>query len=192
MLRGWTVDALNPKGTVFLLAVVPQFLDLAQPLAPQYVLIAATLGFTDLVVMAGYTALAARVLRLLKSPRQIRLMNRTFGGLFIGAGALLAGTLLGSTLAGAAAGGPGSGLASAELTGTAELPALTFGRRARSGTLISAANGVVPPFARQPVQVDERQRAYSVRPRQVHHRVERREGDAHVRRVRGDARQRGA
>ena len=33
--RGWIVNALNPKGTVFLLAVVPQFLDLAQPLAPR-------------------------------------------------------------------------------------------------------------------------------------------------------------
>lgn len=88
--RGWIVNALNPKGTVFLLAVVPQFLDLAQPLAPQYAVIAATLALTDLVVMAGYTALAARVLRLLKAPGQIRALNRTFGALFVAAGALLA------------------------------------------------------------------------------------------------------
>ena len=90
ILRGWMINAVNPKGTVFLLAVVPQFLDLAQPLAPQYALIAATLAFTDLVVMAGYTALAARVLRLLKAPAQIRALNRTFGALFVAAGALLA------------------------------------------------------------------------------------------------------
>jgi homoserine/homoserine lactone efflux protein len=90
VLRGWMVNAVNPKGTVFLLAVVPQFLDLAQSLAPQYAVIGATLGFTDLVVMAGYTALASRVLRLLKAPRQIRILNRTFGGLFVLAGGLLA------------------------------------------------------------------------------------------------------
>jgi homoserine/homoserine lactone efflux protein len=90
VLRGWMVNAVNPKGTVFLLAVVPQFLDLTQPLALQYAVIGATLGFTDLVVMAGYTALASRVLRLLKSARQIRLMNRAFGGLFVAAGGLLA------------------------------------------------------------------------------------------------------
>jgi homoserine/homoserine lactone efflux protein len=90
VLRGWMVNAVNPKGTVFLLAVVPQFLDLAQPLALQYAVIAATLGFTDLVVMGVYTLLAARVLRLLKSARQIRLMNRTFGGLFVAAGGMLA------------------------------------------------------------------------------------------------------
>ena len=27
VLRGWAINAVNPKGTVFLLAVVPQFLD---------------------------------------------------------------------------------------------------------------------------------------------------------------------
>ncbi|HET6319717.1 MAG TPA: LysE family transporter, partial [Chloroflexota bacterium] len=86
----WMINAVNPKGTVFLLAVVPQFLDLAQPLAPQYLVIGATLGCTDLIVMGGYTALAAKVLRLLKSPRQMRLMNKTFGSLFVFAGALLA------------------------------------------------------------------------------------------------------
>lgn len=90
VLRGWMVNAVNPKGTVFLLAVVPQFLNLSQPLSTQYLVIAATLGFTDLVVMAGYTVLAARVLRLMKSARQIRVLNRSFGGLFIAAGGLLA------------------------------------------------------------------------------------------------------
>jgi homoserine/homoserine lactone efflux protein len=91
VMRGWAVDAVNPKGTVFLLAVVPQFLDLQQALAPQYALIGATLCFVDLIVMAGYTALASRVLRLLRTPRQMRLLNRVFGSLFIGVGLLLAG-----------------------------------------------------------------------------------------------------
>jgi len=90
VLRAIMINAVNPKGTVFLLAVVPQFMNLAQPLLPQYAVIAATLGFTDLVVMAGYTALAARVLGALKSPAHIRTMNRTFGGLFVFAGSLLA------------------------------------------------------------------------------------------------------
>lgn len=90
ILRAWMINAVNPKGTVFLLAVVPQFMNLSQPLLPQYLIIAATLAFTDLVVMAGYTVLAARVLGALKSPAHIRAMNRTFGGLFVLAGSLLA------------------------------------------------------------------------------------------------------
>jgi homoserine/homoserine lactone efflux protein len=90
LLRGWMVNTINPKGTVFLLAVVPQFLDLKASLLPQYGVIAATLGFTDLVVMAGYTALAAKVLGALKESSTIKLMNRVFGSLFVAAGLLLA------------------------------------------------------------------------------------------------------
>jgi len=90
VLRGLMVNALNPKGTVFLLAVLPQFLDPDRPLALQYAVIALTLAFTDLVVMAGYTALAARVLATLRTETYVRALNRVFGSLFVAAGALLA------------------------------------------------------------------------------------------------------
>jgi homoserine/homoserine lactone efflux protein len=90
VLKAWMINAVNPKGTVFLLAVVPQFMDLSRPLLMQYVVIGATIGFTDLVVMAGYTALAARVLGALKSPSHIRLLNRIFGSFFVVAGGMLA------------------------------------------------------------------------------------------------------
>lgn len=90
VLRAWMINAVNPKGTVFLLAVVPQFMTLTQPLLPQYLIIAGTLGFTDLVVMTGYSALASRVLGTLKSPAHIRALNRVFGGFFVVAGSLLA------------------------------------------------------------------------------------------------------
>ena len=90
VLRGCLVNLMNPKGTVFLMAVVPQFLNPAAPLAPQYAIIAATLALTDLVAMGCYTTLAARMLRLLRTPRQIRWVNRGFGALFILAGTVLA------------------------------------------------------------------------------------------------------
>jgi homoserine/homoserine lactone efflux protein len=90
LLRGWMINALNPKGTVFMLAVVPQFLDLAKPLTLQYAAITATLCMTEMLVMAGYMALAARVLGLLRSPKQVGWLNRTFGALFMAAAALLA------------------------------------------------------------------------------------------------------
>jgi homoserine/homoserine lactone efflux protein len=90
ILKAWMINVVNPKGTVFLLAVVPQFINLSAPLVPQYLTIGATLAFTDMVVMAGYTALASRVLGALKEPSHIRAMNRTFGGLFVVAGSLLA------------------------------------------------------------------------------------------------------
>lgn len=90
ILRGCLINITNPKGTVFLLAVVPQFLDLSQPLAIQYVVIAATLCFTDLVAMGFYTSLASRMLKILRTPRHVRWLNRTFGALFILAGTVLA------------------------------------------------------------------------------------------------------
>jgi homoserine/homoserine lactone efflux protein len=90
VLRGWTVNAVNPKGTVFLLAVLPQFVDPAQPLLAQYLVIGATFGVVEFCVMSGYAALAARVLGLLRTPAQMRATNRLFGGLFVAAGALLA------------------------------------------------------------------------------------------------------
>jgi homoserine/homoserine lactone efflux protein len=90
ILKAWMINVINPKGTVFLLAVVPQFINLTQPLPPQYLIIGATLAFTDMVVMTGYTALASRVLGALKRPAHIRAMNRVFGSLFVLAGSLLA------------------------------------------------------------------------------------------------------
>ena len=90
MLRGWAINATNPKGAVFMAAVVPNFIDLSHPLIPQYLIIMASLCTTDLVVMAGYVALASRVLRALNEPHHVRLMNRCFGGLFVLAGTLLA------------------------------------------------------------------------------------------------------
>ena len=90
VLRGWTVNAVNPKGTVFLLAGLPQFVDPTQPLLVQYLVIGATFGVVEFSVMSGYAALASRVLGLLRTPRQMRSLNRTFGSLFVLAGMLLA------------------------------------------------------------------------------------------------------
>ena len=90
VVRGWVLNTLNPKGTLFMLAVVPQFLNPAQPLLPQYFVIAATLAFTDLVINAGYTAFASRALAALRTPRQMRWVNRVFGSLFIALATVLA------------------------------------------------------------------------------------------------------
>ena len=90
VMRGWMLNTVNPKGTLFMLAVVPQFIDPAHPLLPQYLAIGATLAFTDLVVNAGYTAFAARVLAAFGTPGRLRWLNRIFGGLFIGLATVLA------------------------------------------------------------------------------------------------------
>ncbi|WP_038345829.1 LysE family transporter [Acinetobacter sp. A47] len=88
VLKGFVVNMSNPKAIVFLLAVLPQFLDLSRPQWLQYLIMAITMIMIDLIVMAGYTGLASKVLRLLRSPRQQKYLNRAFAVMF-GCAALL-------------------------------------------------------------------------------------------------------
>ncbi len=90
VLRGFLVNASNPKAIVFMLAVLPQFINVHAPLVPQYLVMGVTMIVVDLIVMAGYTGLASRVLRVLRTPRQQRVMNRSFAALFVAAAGLLA------------------------------------------------------------------------------------------------------
>ncbi|WP_029107662.1 LysE family transporter [Mycobacterium sp. URHD0025] len=89
MMRGFLVNTTNPKGLVFLLAVLPQFVVPTAPLLPQYLTIAATMVAVDVVVMSLYTGLAARLLNWLQTPRQQTILGRVFSGLFATAAVVL-------------------------------------------------------------------------------------------------------
>ena len=82
LVRGALVNLTNPKGLVFLLAVLPQFVIPTRPLLPQYLTIAATMTVVDVIVMCGYTGLSSRLLGWLQTPRQQMLLNRTMSALF--------------------------------------------------------------------------------------------------------------
>ncbi len=90
-LRGFFVNLTNPKGIIFFAAILPQFIDVARPQLPQYAILAATTAAVDLVVMTGYTALAARALGVMRDPGHLRWVNRGLGGAFVAAGLALAG-----------------------------------------------------------------------------------------------------
>ena len=89
-LRGFWVNATNPKGIIFFAAILPQFIDVARPQPTQYAILAATTFAVDLAVMMGYTALAARVFRVMRDPARIRWINRTLGSAFVACGVALA------------------------------------------------------------------------------------------------------
>ncbi|MDC4590814.1 LysE family transporter [Acinetobacter baumannii] len=89
LFNGFVVNISNPKAIVFLLAVLPQFLDLSKPQWIQYLIMAATMVTIDLIVMAGYTGLASKALRLLRSPKQQKYLNRGFAVMFSCAALLL-------------------------------------------------------------------------------------------------------
>lgn len=89
-LQGLLVNLTNPKAIVFMVALVPQFIDPQLPQWPQFFIIAATMVGTDMVVMSCYALLAGRCRRWLRSPRMMKAQNRVFGGMFVAAGSLLA------------------------------------------------------------------------------------------------------
>ena len=88
--QGLLVNLTNPKGLLFLAAILPQFVDPSRPTGIQYAILGGTMIVCDVLVMIGYTALASTILRFLKDPNHIRWTNRGVGSLFIAAGGALA------------------------------------------------------------------------------------------------------
>ena len=88
-MRGFLVNITNPKGIIFFAAIFPQFIDVTRPQAVQYLALGATTLATDLVIMTGYIALAAKVFRALREPSHLRWVNRGLGGMFVTAGLAL-------------------------------------------------------------------------------------------------------
>ena len=89
--RGLWVNLLNPKAIVFFLAFVPQFIRPEQELFGPYGVLAGTVVVIDVLVMWLFFAAAARSFsRFTSGPRGQRVLNRTFGTLFVAVGALLA------------------------------------------------------------------------------------------------------
>ncbi|QTD45934.1 LysE family transporter [Ottowia testudinis] len=87
--RGALTNATNPKGIVFMVAVLPQFIDPRRPLAWQLAILLVTTVAVDTVVMHGYALLASRLRALLRSAHARRAQNRVFGGVLVAMGASL-------------------------------------------------------------------------------------------------------
>ena len=87
VLLGYFTNVTNPKGIVFVVAVLPQFIDPARALWPQLLILLCTTLFTDVIVMHGYAFLASRAQRWLATAKARRAQNRVFGGVLIAMGA---------------------------------------------------------------------------------------------------------
>lgn len=83
------VNLTNPKATVFLVALLPQFIDPAKAQTSQLVIIGVTLLAVDVLVMTAYCGLASRLRRLIANPRAVMGLNRATGSALIGAALLL-------------------------------------------------------------------------------------------------------
>jgi homoserine/homoserine lactone efflux protein len=89
-IQGFLVNGANPKGILFLVAFFPQFVDKAQPLAPQLILLSAIFFMIGVSTDLFWIFAAQRARGWLHNKGGIRLVNRIAGiALVMGATLLL-------------------------------------------------------------------------------------------------------
>lgn len=86
----YIVTALNPKGIVFFVAFVPQFVDPARPLFAQFAILTATFVILGAINAAFWVIMAGTMRSRFANPKALRLINRLGGSAMIGAGLLTA------------------------------------------------------------------------------------------------------
>ena len=89
VLTGFLTNATNPKGIIFMVAILPQFISQQAALLPQLLILGATMVSIDTVVMHGYALLAASMQGLFRDARAVQAQNRFFGGVLVLVGSAL-------------------------------------------------------------------------------------------------------
>jgi homoserine/homoserine lactone efflux protein len=87
VLTGFLTNATNPKGIIFMVAVLPQFISPQAALLPQLLILGATMVAIDCAVMHGYAWLAASMQQFFRDARAIKKQNRFFGAVLVLVGA---------------------------------------------------------------------------------------------------------
>ncbi len=88
--NSYVVTALNPKGIVFFVAFVPQFVDPARAALPQFLILEATFLVLAAINVAIWAVLAGHLRSRFKRRETLKLTNRTGASFLIGAGVLTA------------------------------------------------------------------------------------------------------
>jgi homoserine/homoserine lactone efflux protein len=84
------VQTANPKALVFFTALLPQFVDPGQRIAPQVAVLTITSTVLEFIGLAGYGYLAGRARHLASDPRFVRITRRCAGACLIAAATGLA------------------------------------------------------------------------------------------------------
>ena len=83
---GFLTNVTNPKGIVFMVAVLPQFISPNQPLWLQLLVMSVTMISVDTLVMSGYAYAASALQHLFRDTKALRIQNRVFGGILMAVG----------------------------------------------------------------------------------------------------------
>ena len=89
-LNAYLVTALNPKGIVFFVAFVPQFVDPALPALAQFALLEATFLGCVAIIVTSWAVLAGSLAKRLTNPAHMKHSQRLSGAFMIGAGLMTA------------------------------------------------------------------------------------------------------
>ncbi len=89
VLTGFLTNASNPKGIVFMVAVLPNFINSQAALLPQLTILAVTMVVVDATVMHSYALLAASLQNWMRDVKAQRMQNRVFGAVLVLVGASL-------------------------------------------------------------------------------------------------------
>src|SRR4051794_38493406 len=84
--HAWLVTALNPKSITFFVAFLPAFLDPHADFWTQMAVFESTFLMLAFANAFAYALVASRARGFVANPRALRIVNRTGGGLLIGAG----------------------------------------------------------------------------------------------------------
>jgi homoserine/homoserine lactone efflux protein len=86
-LTGFLTNITNPKGVIFMVAVLPQFITPTRPMLLQLLILGVTMCAIDLAVMHSYAFLASAMQRFFRDASAVRSQNRFFGGILMAVGA---------------------------------------------------------------------------------------------------------
>lgn len=88
--NAFTVTALNPKGIIFFVAFVPQFIDPAAPALMQFAMLEATFLGCVAIIVTSWALLAGSLSQTLSNPRFIKRTHQAGATFLIGAGLMTA------------------------------------------------------------------------------------------------------
>ena len=88
--NAYVVTTLNPKGIIFFVAFVPQFVNSQLPILKQFIILEATFVILAAVNVVIWALLAGQIRATFQRPALLKRLNKTGGGFLVGAGLVTA------------------------------------------------------------------------------------------------------
>jgi len=89
-LKGLILELSNPKALLYFSALLPQFINIAQPIIPQLIILGLVTLILDLICYSIYAYVAYRSTKHGLKPFTVKIINRTAGTMLIFAGLKMA------------------------------------------------------------------------------------------------------